>query len=285
MSEPKIERKIEPKIDRKIDRKRGAEPELAPATISEADGVRYLHLGTPWVQGAMRIRKSLALELEYIQRMMAWMLLRPPGEASHGHAVQLGLGAAAITRFCHSTLRMRCTAVELNPSVVDACRMWFHLPADSARFAMLQMDAAAYVADADRAGSVQALCVDLYDHDAASPVLDSAAFYRDCHRLLDDGGVMSVNLFGRDASFERSAHRIAEAFGAECLRSLRPTKEGNTIVIASKNVAVPGREALAARADTIESRHGLPAKKWLRMLKALDFTAPLTEPEPDLTRP
>ena len=34
-------------------------PELAPATISEADGVRYLHLGTPWVQGAMRIRKPL----------------------------------------------------------------------------------------------------------------------------------------------------------------------------------------------------------------------------------
>ncbi|MEP7100976.1 MAG: spermidine synthase, partial [Burkholderiales bacterium] len=42
--------------------KKSNEPELAPATISEADGVRYLHLGTPWVQGAMRIRKSLALE-------------------------------------------------------------------------------------------------------------------------------------------------------------------------------------------------------------------------------
>ena len=69
--------------------------DLAPATISEADGVRYLHLGTPWVQGAMRIRKSLALELEYIQRMMVWMLMRPSAELTRGHAVQLGLGAAA----------------------------------------------------------------------------------------------------------------------------------------------------------------------------------------------
>ena len=60
--------------------------ELAPVTISEADGVRYLHLGTPWVQGAMRIRKSLALELEYIQRMMAWMLLRPTEELKIGRA-------------------------------------------------------------------------------------------------------------------------------------------------------------------------------------------------------
>ena len=110
--------------------RRGSPPELAPATISEADGVRYLHLGTPWVQGAMKIRQSLALELEYIQRMMVWMLLRPEPELTRGHAVQLGLGAAAITRCCHSTLRMRCTAVELNASVIAACRLWFHLPAD-----------------------------------------------------------------------------------------------------------------------------------------------------------
>ena len=254
--------------------------ELAPATISEADGVRYLHLGTPWVQGAMRVRKSLALELEYIQRMMSWMLLRPSDALARGHAVQLGLGAAAITRFCHSTLRMRCTAVELNPSVIDACRMWFHLPADSARFSVLQLDAATYAADPNRADSVQALCVDLYDHDAASPVLDSAAFYRDCHHLLAEGGAMSVNLFGRDASFERSAERIAQVFGTDCVRSLRPTKEGNTIVVASKAVAVPERSVLAARADNIESRFKLPARKWLRMLRPLERMPSATELNP-----
>ena len=249
--------------------RRDQTPALAPATISEADGVRYLHLGTPWVQGAMRIRQSRTLELEYIQRMMVWMLLRPSDALTHGHAVQLGLGAAAITRFCHAVLRMRCTAVELNPSVIDACRLWFHLPDESPRFQMLHMDAAAFVAEPARADSVQALCVDLYDHDAASPVLDSAAFYRDCHRLLSDGGVMSVNLFGRDASFERSAARIARAFGAEQVRSLRPTREGNTVVIACKGQPLPARDELAARAENIETRLDLPARKWLRMLRAL----------------
>jgi spermidine synthase len=244
-------------------------PELAPATISEFDGVRYLHLGTPWVQGAMRIRQSLSLELEYIQRMMAWMLLRPTEELTHGHAVQLGLGAGAITRYCHSTLRMRTTAVELNHGVINACRIWFHLPADSSRFHVLEMDAASFVADAQRAESAQVLCIDLYDHDAASPVLDSEAFYADCHRLLADGGVMSVNLFGRDGSFERSAQRIAAAFGTAQVFSLRPTKEGNTIVLALKHAPLPDRDALAARADNIESRFKLPAKKWLRMIRPL----------------
>ncbi len=259
--------------------RRGSPPELAPATISEADGVRYLHLGTPWVQGAMKIRQSLALELEYIQRMMVWMLLRPEPELTRGHAVQLGLGAAAITRCCHSTLRMRCTAVELNASVIAACRLWFHLPADSPRLAVLEMNAADFVADASRIESAQVLCVDLYDHDAASPVLDSAAFYRDCHRLLADGGVMTVNLFGRDASFERSAQRIAAAFGAAQVRSLRPTKEGNTIVVALKNAALPARALLAARADNIERRFKLPARKWLRMIRPLAPPA-AAAPEP-----
>ena len=113
--------------------KKNTEPELAPATISEHDGVRYLHLGTPWVQGAMRIARPQAIELEYVQRMLAWMLWRPAAELSHGHAVQLGLGAGTLTRFCHQRLRMqRTTAVEINPSVIAACRQWFRLPADVA---------------------------------------------------------------------------------------------------------------------------------------------------------
>ena len=104
------------------------EPPLPEATISEIDGVRYLHLDTPWVQGAMQHPSSRrTVVLEYVQRMLAWMLWRPPEALGHGHAVQLGLGAAAITRFTHRTLRMRTTAVELNPAVIAACRRWFRL--------------------------------------------------------------------------------------------------------------------------------------------------------------
>ena len=259
--------------------KRAARPaaDLAPATISEADGVRYLHLGTPWVQGAMRIRKPLSLELEYSQRMIVWMLFRPENEVASGQAVQLGLGAAAITRFCHSVLGMRTTAVELNPTVIAACRLWFRLPEDGPMLDVLEADAAAFAADAQHAGCVQALCVDLYDHDAASPVLDSEAFYRDCWRLLGEGGVMSVNLFGRDASFERSAARIGAAFGEGRLRMMRPTKEGNTIVVAIKGAELPDRATLAARAENIETRFKLPARKWLRMIRDLP---PAASPAP-----
>jgi len=251
---------------------------VVPATISESDGVRYLHLDSVWIQGAMRIADPKALELEYIQRMMAWMLLRPTDALNDGHAVQLGLGAAAITRFCHGVLRMRTTAVELNPTVIEACRLWFRLPTASSRLEVIEMDAGHFVADPARRGSASVLCVDLYDHEAASPVLDSSRFYRDCAALLADDGVLSVNLFGRDASFETSAARIASAFGAERVCTLRPTKEGNTIVLALKSGTIADRPTLAARAENIETRFGLPALKWLRMLRTLPSPLPINFP-------
>ncbi len=239
--------------------------------MSEQDGVRYLHLGTPWVQGAMRVRKPQSLELEYVQRMMAWMLWRPADEVAQGHAVQLGLGAAAITRFTHGVMRMRTTAVELNPTVITACRLWFRLPPDDGRLAVLEDDAGRWVRDPAYLQTADVLSVDLYDHEAAAPVLDDAAFYAACRGVLAHGGLMAVNLFGRDASFAASAARIAAAFGRDQVWSLRPTREGNTIVIAARGVEVPDRDTLVARAANIEARYGLPARKWLRMVRPLDL--------------
>jgi spermidine synthase len=241
--------------------------DLAGATMSEFDGVRYLHLGTPWVQGAMRIRKPKQIELEYVQRMMAWMLWRSTEQVAQGHAVQLGLGGAAITRFTHQVLRMQTTVVELNPTVIAACRLWFHLPADDDRLTVLEADAADWVSDTANLQTVDVLCVDLYDHEAAAPVLDDERFYAACRAVLAPGGLMTVNLFGRDASFERSAALIAAAFGTDQVWQLAPTREGNTVVVAGRSVEVPDRETLTARAESVQSRFGLPARKWLRLVR------------------
>ena len=72
--------------------------------------------------------------------------------------------------------------------------------------------------------------------------------------MLADDGVMTVNLFGRPSSFERSLARIVAAFGADQVWACKPTREGNTIVLALKHVTVPDRGALAGRAENIETR-------------------------------
>ncbi len=47
-----------------------------PIDISEQAGVRFLHFGSTWIQGAMRIARPWNLELEYTKEMMASLLLR-----------------------------------------------------------------------------------------------------------------------------------------------------------------------------------------------------------------
>jgi len=243
---------------------------LPPVTISEHEGVRYLHLGSIWVQGAMRLRKPDVIELDYVQRMLASLLWLPQPLPGQALAVQLGLGAGAITRFTHGALGLRTIAVELNPLVINACRLWFHLPEDGPRLQVLRMDALRWLRECAEPGSVQLLHVDLYDEDAAAPVLDDEDFYAACHRVLAAGGVMAVNLFGRRASFAASAARIAAVFGAAQVWSLRPTREGNTVIVGGRDVQVPGRAELLQRAAQIEQRVGalgLPARRWLRMVR------------------
>jgi len=243
---------------------------LPEVNFSDQGSVRYLHLGTEWVQGSMLLHKPFDIELEYVQRMMAWLLFVDAGTVPARHAMQLGLGAAALTKFCYKKLKMRTTAIELNPQVIAACRIWFKLPADDGRLSVIPGDAAVLAALPRWHGTVDALQVDLYDEEAAAPVLDSEDFYADCRRLLTEDGCMTVNLFGRSSSFERSLDRIAAVFGRPALWSFRPTREGNTIVLALRTPTRPGRELLAARAEVIESRWGLPARKWLRVFAPVD---------------
>jgi spermidine synthase len=248
-------------------RKTGIGEELPEVNFSDYNGVRCLHLGTEWVQGSMKLDDPYEIELEYVQRMMAWLLFVEPTGVAARHAMQLGLGAGALTKFCRRQLRMKTTVIELNPQVLVACRGWFKLPPDDARLQVVIADAAQEIQRPEWQGTVDALQVDLYDHEAAAPVLDDEAFYAQCRALLTDEGCITVNLFGRASSYERSLDKIAAAFGEEAVWAFKPTREGNTVVLAQRTPSRPSREALAARAETIQTRWNLPATKWLRVFK------------------
>ena len=248
-------------------RKKTSPIELPEVSVSDDGEVRHLHLGTPWIQGSMRVAEPFVLELEYVQRMMAWLLFVEPASVSKRHAMQLGLGAGAITKFCHKKLRLCATAIELNPQVVAVCRQWFKLPPDGPKLRVVLADAAQEIQNPMWLGTVDALAVDLYDHDAAAPVLDSPDFYADCRALLSEDGSMTVNLFGRSSSYEKSLKSMASAFGDDALWAFKPTREGNTVVLAQRTPTRPKRTELAARAEAIQERWGLPTTKWMRVFK------------------
>jgi spermidine synthase len=201
--------------------------------------------------------------------MMVWLLFVEPDTVHKRRALQLGLGSAALTKFCFKRLRMDTTAIEINPQVVAVCRRWFKLPPDSARLRVLLADAGEAIRAPGHQGRYDALQVDLYDHEAAAPVLDSADFYADCRNTLTDEGCLTVNLFGRDASFERSLRHIADAFGTPAVWLFKPTREGNTVVLAQRHASRPARLDMLARAEAVQQRWGLPAVKWLRLFQPL----------------
>jgi spermidine synthase len=116
-------------------------------------------------------------------------------------------------------------------------------------------------------GRIDALQVDLYDHEAAAPVLDSPDFYADCRSVLSDDGCMTVNLFGRDTSYDRSLQSICAAFGEHAVWAFKPTREGNAVVLAQRTATRPTRMELLARAQAVQERWGLPAVKWLKIFK------------------
>jgi spermidine synthase len=241
--------------------------DLPEVNFSEEGPIRHLHLGSEWIQGSMLIDAPTVLVHEYIQRMMAWLLFMDPTTAHTRQALQLGLGAASLTKFCHKELRMKTTAIELNPQVLMACRVWFALPADNARMHVVLGDAAQQIRQAHWTSAVDALQVDLYDEEAAAPVLDSADFYADCRAVLKDEGCMTVNLFGRTSSFKKSVDKIAAAFGADAVWAFKATREGNTVVLAQRTASRPKRALFTERAAYVQQQWGLPADKWIRAIK------------------
>ncbi len=248
-------------------RKRSPVQTLPDVTISEDSEVRFLHLGTEWIQGSMLLDAPFDIELDYVQRMMAWLLFVEPDSVTKRRALQLGLGSAALTKFCFKKLRMDTTAIEINPQVVVVCRGWFKLPADGPKLRVVLSDAGEEIRRADHLGAYDALQVDLYDHEAAAPVLDSPDFYADCRNALTDDGCLTVNLFGRDASYERSLQSLCAAFGEDAVWAFKPTREGNTVVLAQRTAHRPTRMQLLARAEAVQERWGLPAVKWMKLFK------------------
>jgi spermidine synthase len=224
--------------------------------------VRYLHFGSEWIQGAMRLARPDQLELEYQQQMMGPLLFLPQPH----RVLQLGLGAAALTRFCHRHLpRAHVTVVELSAAVVEVARQWFGLPMPDERLTVALADARTFIGAPEQRSTWDWLQVDLYDRAARGPVYDDPAFYRLCRNALRSPGIAAFNLFG--SRFGPSFERIAAAFDQRAV-VLPATAAGNRVVLAFAGPPLHLEWAILRRqARWIRSEFDLPAARWLAGLR------------------
>lgn len=237
-------------------------PDHNGVSLVEEDGVRYLHFGTPWVQGAMRFDDPYGIEIEYLQQMMMWMLFKQ----HPAQIVQLGLGAASLTKFCWQNFPdSKVTAIELNQQVVDVCRRSFYLPDDDERLNVRVMDAINFVTNPANHGTVDVLQVDLYDAHAQGPALGSAQFYQACADCLTPDGIITINLFCDYPEHQQHLDCLAQSLHA--LAWLPEVHDSNIVAIGFKHASAIDFSELEQRASVIQHETGLPASNWVAGLQ------------------
>jgi spermidine synthase len=200
--------------------------------------------------------------------MAACLLLRPEEDWPR-RVLQVGLGAASLTKFWlrHRPAAAQ-TVVEINPAVVAMAEQSFKLPRAAAReeanIDIRIADGVAWMrAGAEGGGNgthqdkYDCIMVDGYDHHARFGALGTEAFYRDCRARLSKRGLLVLNLFGRAHGYRQQIENLRAAFDDRVL-PLGPVEGGNAIAFAvsGERVALE-MSMLRADADRLHKATGL----------------------------
>ncbi len=203
--------------------------------IREESGVRTLHFGSEWIQGAMRIARPWNLELDYTKEMMASLLLREESRFPR-KVLLIGLGAASLTKFLYRNYPLaKLTVVEIEPGVVAAARQFFKLPEDPQRLKIVIGDGVEFVTGSDKTWDL--ILVDGFDANARAGALDTLTFYLAAQSRLSNNGIMAVNLLSRSRNFKDSVERIRTAFDGRAL-AFPSCDSGNAIAFAAAGDSV-----------------------------------------------
>ncbi len=226
-----------------------------PIDISEEAGVRYLHFGSEWIQGAMRIARPWSLELDYTREMMTALLMRPESNWPH-NALLIGLGAASLTKFLYRHRpQTKLTVIEIEPSVVAAARAYFKLPEESAQLKIEIADGVEWLANSKKYFDL--ILIDGFDSNARAGALDTQPFYELCRGHLRGDGLLVVNLLARNRGFGASVGRIGAAFEGRAM-VFPSCDHGNAIAFAAVGdpIDLPLAE-LKESARTLKKETGL----------------------------
>lgn len=222
--------------------------------VSEEGGVRYLHFGSDYVQGAMRIQRPNALELPYTRDMMAGLLLHDAPWPKN--ALLIGLGSGSLAKYIYHRLPdTRITVIEIDPQIEIIAHQHFKLPDDPARLRVIIGDGATYMLE--DVENFDYILVDGFDKRGSAGTLDTLPFYQACRAQLTAQGLLAVNLLGRSRGFRASAARIAKAFDGRSL--IFPScSSGNTIAFATAgNTIDVTLDDLIRRANHVDKTTGL----------------------------
>ena len=240
--------------------------------VTEERGMRVLHLGSRAIQSAMRISRPWDLELAYTRAMMGCLMFNSTPQ----EVLMIGLGGGSLAKFLRKQRpQTRITAVEIDPRVIAAARVHFELPPDDDTLSVIEADGALYVRQ--HPGSADIILLDGFDAGNQVEALATQTFYAACRRALRPGGVLVVNLWGRDSEFAEYFARLARAFDGE-VGWISVQYKTNIIVFAfDEPGAVARLDAAQPQLANLSTRYGLDLRGFARDFQWVEDIMPLLD--------
>ena len=216
----------------------------------------------------MRLARPCALELDYTRDMMMPLLLRS-GRGWPRSVLQVGLGAASITRFLHRYRpKTRLEVVEIDPEVVLNAWQFFGLPQESDRLNIEMADGYRYMAATRRRFDL--ILVDGFDAHGRAGRLHTLPFYRMGRARLTEDGMLVTNLLSRRKGAKVNAGPIRKAFDDRVL--VLPPCDANTVVMAKVGARIRvSLDELRASARELKARTGLKLLPTIARLGSADL--------------
>lgn len=240
--------------------------------VTEERGLRVLHLGSRAIQSAMRVSRPWDLELAYTRAMMGFLMF----DSMPQDVLMIGLGGGSLAKFIRKQRpQTRITAVEIDPRVIAAARTHFELPPDDETLSVIEADGALYVRQ--HPASANVILLDGFDAGNQVEALATQTFYAACRRALKPGGVLVVNLWGRDGHFAEYFARLTRAFEGE-VGWLSVQDRTNVIIFGFTEPGAPARlDAARPRLADLSKRYGLDLRGFARDFHWPNGISPPTE--------
>ncbi|PKO63941.1 MAG: spermidine synthase [Betaproteobacteria bacterium HGW-Betaproteobacteria-17] len=240
--------------------------------VTEERGMRVLHLGSRAIQSAMRVSRPWDLELAYTRAMMGFLIFNPMPQ----DVLMIGLGGGSLAKFIRRQRpQTHITAVEIDPRVIAAARTHFELPPDDEALRVVEADGALYVRQ--HAASADVILLDGFDAGNQVEALATQTFYATCRRALKPGGVLVVNLWGRDSEFSEYFARLTRAFDGE-VGWIPVQDKTNVIVFAFAEPDAAARlDAARPQLEGLSKRWGLDLRGFARDFQWAAGILPLLE--------
>lgn len=238
---------------------------LGGIDVREVEGIRSLHFNSEPLQSAMAVAQPDHLHLAYAQAMMSWLLF---ADVEEDDLLLIGLGGGSIAKYLLQQLpRCHLEAVEYRQAVVDIAHAYFGLPKDD-RLNVVVEDGARYVYERIHLQEAfyRVILLDAFDATGMAPALCCPEFFKACHTLLKQNGILVVDLWNSKAEFEQPFKWLGTLFQAKML--FLPVHGMINVIGLFFNADTPlySLKVLKKRAIALEKKHHLPFKHFLKVL-------------------